>query len=220
MGLVREETNIGLFGKFLAYSSLGARHLESGETFIPVNKEVIFPRNSESPDFHVNWHSKEKPLFSIRWKTLAIACIVAVLSFLCIGFFSSCSSDEEDELIVETQLLISLKDGSSSIDGMVYVFPDGDYDPKTFTVSSLGSIETKSGQKVTGIGAGSYKKNGGYCKYNCKPGNYYVVGVYLGSGSWGGMPHQSWKGVKATATKNKGTVVEIKMSTSSIGCQN
>lgn len=181
---------------------------------------MIFPKNSETPDLHVCRHPKEKPLISIRWKTLAIACIAAVLSFLCIGFFSSCSNDDEDELNVETQLLISLKEGSTGIDGMVYVFPYGDYDPTTFKVSPLGSIETKSGQKVTGIGAESYKKNGGYCKYNCKPGNYYVVGVYLGSSSWGGMPHQTWKGVNATATKNKGTIVEIKLSTFSSGCQN
>ena len=145
---------------------------DSSETFVPVNKELIFPKNPEAPQFNMSRHDKVKPLLSILLRTLAITCIAAVLSFLCIGFFTSCSSDEDDELKVETQLLISLKEGSTGIDGMVYVFPDGDYDPTTFKVSSLGSIETKSGQKVTGIGAGSYKKNGGYCKYDCKPGNY------------------------------------------------
>lgn len=220
MGIVRKETNLGLFGNLFGYGFLRAGRLKNGETFVPVNKELIYPKNSEAPQLQMSWHEKEKPLFSIRLKTLAIACIAAVLSFLCIGFFSSCSSDDEDELNVETQLLISLKEGSTGIDGMVYVFPDGDYDPKTFKVSSLGSIETKSGQMVTGIGAGSYKKNGGYCEYDCKPGNYYVVGVYLGSSSWGGMPHQTWKGQSATATKNKGTIVEINLSTFSTGCQN
>ena len=82
---------------------------------------------------------------------------------------------------------------------MVYVFPDGLYDPTTFKASTLGSIETLGGKKVTGIGTGSYYKNGGYCKFECEPGNYYVVGVYLGKSSWGGIPHQTWKGVNAPA---------------------
>ena len=103
---------------------------------------------------------------------------------------------------------------------MVYVFPDGLYDPTTFKASTLGSIETLGGKKVTGIGTGSYYKNGGYCKFECEPGNYYVVGVYLGKSSWGGIPHQTWKGVNATATKNKGTIVDIQLSTFSSGCQN
>ena len=42
---------------------------------------------------------------------------------------------------------------------MVYVFPDGVYDLTTFKASTLGSIETLGGKKVTGIGTGSYYKN-------------------------------------------------------------
>ena len=42
-----------------------------------------------------------------------MALIVASLfSVFCMGLFSSCSSDEDDELKVETQLLISLKEGA------------------------------------------------------------------------------------------------------------
>lgn len=84
--------------------------------------------------------------------------LFALLSCLCIGIFSSCSSDEDDELKVESQLLISLKTSSIRIEGMVFVFPDGDYDPKTFKASSQGSIETLSGKKVSSIGTGSYRK--------------------------------------------------------------
>lgn len=151
---------------------------------------------------------------------LLMATMVAFISMLCVGFLTSCGGDGDDELKVGTQLLIALKSGSSDIDGMVYIFPDGDYDPTTFMVSTLGSIETKSGQKVTGIGSGAYYKGGGYCKYDCQPGTYYVVGVYMGTSGWGGMPHQTWKGQKATVDKNKQTVVEIKLSTSGRGCQN
>lgn len=146
--------------------------------------------------------------------------LFALLSCLCIGIFSSCSSDEDDELKVESQLLISLKTSSIRIEGMVFVFPDGDYDPKTFKASSQGSIETLSGKKVSSIGTGSYRKDGGYCKFNCKPGNYYVVGLYLGTSSWGGIPIQTWKGQNVTVSKDKATVVEINLSTSISGCQN
>ena len=40
-------------------------------------------------------------------------------------------------------------DGSSSIDGQVFIFPAGNYDPTTFKYSTLGSIETSSRQKVS-----------------------------------------------------------------------
>ena len=157
--------------------------------------------------------------FSIVTRLMALI-VASLFSVFCMGLFSSCSSDEDDELKVETQLLISLKEGSTGIDGIVYVFPDGLYDPTTFKASTLGTIETLGGKKVTGIGTGSYYKNGGYCKFECEPGKYYVVGVYLGKSSWGGIPHQTWKGVNATATKNRGTIVDIQLSTFSFGCQN
>ena len=108
MGIVRKETNLGLFGNLFGYGFLRAGRLESGETFVPVNKEVIFPKNSEAPHFNMSRHDKEKPLLSIRWRTLAIACIVTVLSFLCIGFFSSCSSDEDD-VVKDTNFMVNTK---------------------------------------------------------------------------------------------------------------
>ena len=77
--------------------------------------------------------------FSIVTRLMALI-VASLFSVFCMGLFSSCSSDEDDELKVETQLLISLKEGSTGIDGMVYVFPDGLYDPTTFKASTLGTI--------------------------------------------------------------------------------
>lgn len=216
LGVIRKETVMSLFGMPMGCVSFQKEE----ESFSPKNREFIFPAKAEVPVIDLSLPRKgAKQVFSISWKSLIITTVVILLSVFGIGFFSSCSS-EDDELKVDTQLLVSLKDGTTSIDGMVYIFPDGDYDPNTFMVSTFGSIETKTGEKVTGIGAGSYHKNGGYCEFDCDPGSYYVLGVYLGKSSWGGMPHQTWKGQKATVAKNKMTIVEIKLSTFSSGCQN
>lgn len=144
--------------------------------------------------------SKKKSI----WALLAIIMVVT----LSVGFVS-CSSDDDDELKVETQLMIVMKNTKGErLSGQCFIFPDGDYDEKSFIHSSIGSIKTTAGKSVTSIAFGSISSKQSLT-HECSPGRYYVVGVYMGKQTWSNIPYKECKGQYVFAEKNKITTVEI-----------
>ena len=144
--------------------------------------------------------SKKKSI----WTLLAMM-MVATFS----AGFVSCSSDDDDESKVETQLMIVMKNTKGErLNGQCFIFPDGDYDEKSFVHSSIGSIKTTTGKSVTSIAFGSISSNQSLT-HKCSPGRYYVMGVYMGTQTWSNIPYKEYKGQYVIAEKNKITTVEI-----------
>ena len=150
----------------------------------------------------------------------------SLLTFMMVAMLSisltSCGSDDDDDLKVETSMYVSMKDGSGlSITGSAFVFPQAsDYDPLSFKIEggNLGIRATINRQNGSTIRSITYipcpkGKAGCWNHYDiepsedwitsCKPGTFYVVAAYPGFATL------AWQSRTVTIKANNGNWQEF-----------
>lgn len=145
--------------------------------------------------------------------------LLLFITAICIAAcFTSCSKDEEE---TEATLYISLKDqNGKNLDGYIYFYPNGVYDPKKFDSDTF-SIENANGEKTLFVNVFSPELSENLV---IEQGTYYVIYHYFGVQTKWGSYYPSlidvWKGETITVKGGEEKHFDFVLDTSKNGCQN